>query len=694
MYLDKVPLIHGEPPVTMPVRTAGDLPMDKAQDHFMEGGSVMKRNSTPLSFKSDSSNKKRRPERSHSICSYSDSDSDVELDNYFKFLRSSTPGSSDSRRDAASSPEEVTVYHDHLSRKALQENAQVRNPRRIASPHRNPLHMTQDQARQVCSPRSHATAFQKRTIHDRDSSELEKPKRFKQSGNAYRRLDLSDRGINKAHHHHHHHQKPMKRKSPPPTAAFSSDSDGLPAVRWTPKKAKVKTEENTHRSAFSTPHRTHAEALGAEGPRAKSIKSEEGLYRSSPGHRSAFQFLQSFSNSETSSGGEERTVKRTLSTPSELGVIHREKWKSEASRPSTISRANSTPTPTTTDNNNSVKAEHRIIFSSPVSSPAPVKAEEAQKDYSELYLAGVPSHIKHPIMCNKEPDDSPLPPAAEESNMLPFGSLLHTLLEGCQEEGHHNDAVDFIHNFTNVRRRPPEECLDYIKDLLMKVDSEDLLVNSYTTLSHVQHLHLQTRETFEVEWKLLRTLMSDILAKDVNDSNLLQIQGNMLVLKFITGVFGEDLETRSKDNQLKKSYIHNLLSADTCSSNVRHLIEWICTCVERIQEAEDRLVDNAPVLEQDTCNANTAAPSGHLESTPSQSRLSVLLTVLQLLQKLLHMCLVVSPNLAQSAEKIADEFWYCYQRLPKYCHKKRVLQVSKIFVRFVELVICYQYHVR
>ncbi|XP_072025171.1 uncharacterized protein [Amphiura filiformis] len=156
MYLDKDTCItHSNSTVaSMPVsRTSdilpvADLPWQPADD--ASGGHRLKKKS-PFE-KSDIPHKKRRTESVYLASPVSDSDNDEEM--AMVNWKRSSPAQVESRQDM-SSPE----YQD-LSRRALQENAQMRNDShyRIASPHRSPLQVTQDQA---TFPKSHA--FQRRT---------------------------------------------------------------------------------------------------------------------------------------------------------------------------------------------------------------------------------------------------------------------------------------------------------------------------------------------------------------------------------------------------------------------------------------------------------------------------------------------------------------------------------------------------
>ena len=307
-------------------------------------------------------------------------------------------------------------------------------------------------------------------------------------------------------------------------------------------------------------------------------------------------------------------------------------------------------------------------------------------------MSCVPVHIKAPEMCNKEK------PVAE-SNILTFGNLIETLLEGCQEEGQHSDAVDFIQGFTSTRRCPSNDVMAYmLEDILLKaVDNEALLCDTYTTLKHVQHIHPPSRFKFLLNWRTIKTVVDNLLANGAKHELVSEVRlwGNYLVLQYITSLLAEDLETQNRNNCLNLSYAFTLISSSSCTTNVRNITSWICQCAIRIQEAELQIqrtgnappppTPPAPPSQEMTCRKKLSflsissvkkEPESSMSAASWETRLMILLKVLEMLQKLLHMSLVASVNLSQSASTVANELQHYYKRLPGYQHRRRVLQVS------------------
>ncbi|XP_072025163.1 SUMO-interacting motif-containing protein 1-like [Amphiura filiformis] len=339
------------------------------------------------------------------------------------------------------------------------------------------------------------------------------------------------------------------------------------------------------------------------------------------------------------------------------------------------------------------------VHQPPVSTPS-------EPSNNHLYVAGVPVHAKPKCSCS-EMCNSDGEPNDNNNEQLCFGIFIQTLLEGCQEEGHHNDAIDFIHSFTNKRRCPSNHrCLNYIFNILMtNADNTALLVNAFKTLKHVQHLHPGSKY---VEWKtfitIMKVLFEDGASSETNQestcsSSLIKLHGNFLALKYITSILEEDLETQNEGGQVNRSYVYNMLSPDIHFGNVRTVIGWISKCVERIHKEEQVQCNNAspPPREekQQNCRKKLFFSTQSVQEPP-QSKLTILFMVLELLQKLLYMCMVASANLDQSASKVADEFLYFYSRLPSFEHKRRLLQTitcHQLRIKLIELILNDNYEV-
>lgn len=187
MYLDPVkePVSHH---AKMPVKSnhnedvlSGDLPNDTAwgpwdppikDDVIKRSAAPIKRSSTPTKRSSTPTKMwtptfRKRRYRSTNLSPISDSDSDDELVSVSQ--NQERKHMIESREDVSSPNEVANILNDRGS-KALQENACLRKSHsRIASPHRNPLQVTQEQAKISSNKR----------WGDFDSSVSSKPKKFK-----------------------------------------------------------------------------------------------------------------------------------------------------------------------------------------------------------------------------------------------------------------------------------------------------------------------------------------------------------------------------------------------------------------------------------------------------------------------------------------------------------------------------------
>ncbi len=510
----------------------------------------------------------------------------------------------------------------------MQENVSMRTDRhhRNTSPYRNPLQATQDQA---ILPKSHSHSFpwrQEIVYSPTKRAKLSKPVKQHDSEPPILPLSNMDRVTS-----------PLEE---PPILLPSTDSSDLECVHLSPPKGPSVQE---HRSAFSMLQKI-----------TKSLSS----------------------NSDSKAVSHEPTRKHTC-TPSK--VQHVEKLSSQ--QPSATLKSSSSPvhfdaasqrTNTTSTHMQrtvsapSIASGEGLQKVSPETPPVLGSGPSSAELHKKRYLAGVPIHFKPKCSVDNEKSDEESSQNGKEK--LCFGIFIQTLLEGCQEEGHHNDAIDFIQSFTNVRRCPSDRLLNYIlEDILMtRIDNSAGLVNAFKTLKHIQYLHPKSKF---VQWKTVRAIMQVLLSDGANvesnrESDMMKFHGNMLALKYITSLLVEDMEMQSQN--VNRSYVYNMLSSDSCIANAKSVLSWISQCVQRIHEEEqDRTSHTLPSCVQD------AHP-------PPVSKLSMLYMVLELLQKLLHMCLAASANLDQTTAKVADEFLYIYRRLPSYENKRKVLQVCVI----------------
>lgn len=629
---------------------------------------------------------------SSNLSPISDSESDDELTN---MTQGRERKHVDSREDTTS--DEITsLFHQDRGSRALQENARMRNNGhfRTSSPHRPPLQVTQEQA---SSPRPF------KRIRDKDSETAYTPKKQKVSSTVCRKIKANEQNIKV--------QKPEKCVSEPPVLVLAQtkippkqleivdreppyldlsceSSDELPSVLTPSKEPQKKDVEiskknrdisRSRTSAFSTPkkcdvllstesHRQSTDVLRTSGGVLNKHRHQDEHRTSvNSSSRSAFDFLQNLSQSDSSdfeTSSRHIVGSKTKELPKEISHL-----------------PNSTPCPP------------KVTPHVPNTTPCPPKEEEQAPEINrEVYVSCVPVHMKAPEMCNKEK------PVAE-SDILTFGNLIETLLEGCQEEGQHSDAVDFIQGFTSTHRCPSNDVLAYmLEDILLKaVNSEALLCSTYTTLKHVQHIHPPSRFKFLLNWGMIKTVVNNLLAdgaRQESDSEV-RLIGQYLVLQYITSLLADDLETQNRNATLNFSYVFGLLSPDnpsSCKENLRNITSWICQCAIRIQEAELQIQRTGnvsptppapPTRQKMTCHKKLSflsiSPTENEspESAPSwQTRLTILLKVLEMLQKLLHMCLVASINLSQSASTVAYILRDYYKELPGYEHRRRVLQVS------------------
>ncbi|XP_070541227.1 SUMO-interacting motif-containing protein 1-like [Ptychodera flava] len=219
---------------------------------------------------------------------------------------------------------------------------------------------------------------------------------------------------------------------------------------------------------------------------------------------------------------------------------------------------------------------------------------------------------------------------------LSFGSKHLNTIEACQDEGHHEAAVQLIQDFVSSERKPPKAILKYlVKDVLLESKSKALTSSVYATLKHIQNLHPELESDVDLwNWNFLSGVVEKILHSPEKET---EVYNNVLCLEYIISVLENNLEVYARFPQ--KSIISHYLAAEMQGHRLNSLVTWMIDCV-KIKFSPETV------------------------SYESHSRSEHVARLLTLLQKLLEMSVVVTRNPSDSATKVAEEMVYQYLSLP------------------------------